>query len=58
VTRENVLERNAYWFLIGGFVSIDGVDFCEVTKEDVLERNAYWKLKIGFFLGNLSASMD
>jgi hypothetical protein len=34
-------------FLIGGFKSIGGIDFCEVTKEDVLEWNAYLKLKIG-----------
>jgi hypothetical protein len=32
-------------FLIGGFKSIGGIDFCEVTKEGVLERNAYWEWK-------------
>jgi hypothetical protein len=30
-------------FLIGGFKSIGGIDFCEVTKEDVLENE-----EIGF----------
>jgi hypothetical protein len=30
-------------FLIGGFKSIGGIDFCEVTKEDVLERQTCWK---------------
>jgi hypothetical protein len=33
------------WCLIGGFVSIGGIDFCEVTKEGVLLWNAYWKWK-------------
>jgi hypothetical protein len=28
------------WCLIGGFVSIGIIDFCEVTSEDVLEIEA------------------
>jgi hypothetical protein len=38
------------WCLIGGFVSIGIIDFCEVTKECVLEMEA-----IGFIIRNLSA---
>jgi hypothetical protein len=62
VTKECVLERNAYWKVNRlvfnwsicehwqrGFERIGIIDFCEVTKEGVLESES-----IGFIIGNLS----
>jgi hypothetical protein len=40
-----LIGNGSDWFLIGGFVSIGEIDFCEVTRECVLEMES-----IGFWL--------